>query len=181
MKTVLLILFFFLACVTATAQVDAKLNAGSAIFGGLGLAAEFPLGAQSAVSIGAGYSGLGISFDNKDEYSYRNLRLIPEYRYYFAPRKTMDRFFVGGYGKLGRLTGIDRDTDERVTTGRAALGILAGHKWVAPSGFVFELNAGLGRAVSFGGGDGQEALYQRAIGVLTATDVRLGILVGWRI
>ena len=181
MKTLVPVLLLLLASLTATAQVDVKLNAGSAIFRGVGVAGEFPIGAQSGLSLGVGYSGIGLRYDGKDEYSYRNLRFIPEYRYYFAPRDGMDRFFAGGYGKLGRLTGIDRDTDERVTATRAALGILAGHKWVAPSGFVFELNAGVGSALSFGGGSIQNVLYEKAIAALTAFDVRLGILVGWRL
>ena len=175
----LLPLLLFLASLTAVAQTDVKLNVGSAVTLGLNVAAEVPVGEQSGLSLGAAYSNLGISFDEDAEYAYRNLRFVPEYRYYFTPQQGMDRFFAGGYGKLGRLTGIDRDTDERVRTTRAALGVLLGHKWVAESGFVFELNAGLGRAVSFGS-DEDSALYQQAIGAVTAIDVRLGIIVGWR-
>ncbi|CAH0999515.1 hypothetical protein LEM8419_00815 [Neolewinella maritima] len=182
MKTLVVYLVFFLTSLTATAQIDAKLNAGSALTGGLNLAAETPIGAQSSISVGLAYSSLGLSFDKKEEYRYRNLRVIPGYRYYFAPRDGMDRFFVGAYGKLGRLTGIDRDTDARVSTARVAVGVLAGHKWVAPSGFVFELNAGLGTAATFGGGGNgaRGLLYDRAIGALSAVDLRLGILVGYR-
>ena len=145
---------------------------------GLNVAAEFPLSEQSSLAIGGAYSSLGLTV-NDDEYQYRNLRLVPEYRYYFAPRRGQDGFFAGGYGKLGRLRGIDRADDSSVDATRIALGALAGYKWVTQGGFVFELNAGAGRAATFGGNDG-DALYARAIGSLTAFDVRLGILVGWR-
>lgn len=179
MNTLLPTLLLLLVSVTAAAQVDAKLNVGSALTGGMNAAIEFPLGAQSSLSIGGAYSSLGLTVDD-DDYKYRNLRLIPEYRYYFAPRRRQDGFFAGGYGKLGRLRGTDRANDNSIDVTRAALGVLAGHKWVAGSGFVFELNAGAGRAATFGG-NGEDALYARAIGSLTAFDVRLGILVGWRL
>ncbi len=179
MKPILFALLVLLFALPAAAQVDAKLNAGSALTLGLGVAAEFPLGAQSALSLGLGYSSLGLTVKEND-YTYRNLRLVPEYRYYFAPRDGMDRFFAGGYGKVGRLVGVDKSNDQRVDAIRAVLGVMAGHKWVTPGGFLFELNAGMGRALTFGGGDG-DALYARAISTLTSFDLRLGILVGWRI
>ncbi|PPK88663.1 uncharacterized protein DUF3575 [Neolewinella xylanilytica] len=175
--TLLLSLFVFGA---ATAQVDAKINAGSAITWGVNVAAEFPFGQQTAFSVGAAYSSLGLLANEVDDYRYRNLRLIPEFRYYFNPRAGFDRFYVGGYGKLGQLTGTNRDTDESVDAARAALGILTGHKWVTGGGFVFELNLGVGRAATFGGND-NDAQYAAAIGALTAIDLRMGIIVGWRI
>ncbi|MGB3801508.1 MAG: DUF3575 domain-containing protein [Lewinella sp.] len=180
MKHLFTLLLLLVACFTASAQVDAKLNVGSAITGGANLSAEFPVGQQTAVAIGAAYSSLGLLVNEEDDYRYRNLRLIPEFRYYFNPRQGFDRFYVGGYGKLGQLTGINRDTDVSVDATRVALGIMTGHKWVSPAGFVFELNLGVGRAATFGGND-NDAEYAAAIGALTAIDLRLGIIVGWRI
>ena len=177
MKTLFSILLL-LGGLTATAQVDAKLNLGSALTGGLNAAVEFPLGEQSSLALGAAYSSLGLTV-NDDDYRYRNARLVPEYRYYFAPRRGQDGFFAGSYGKLGRLRSTDRSNDRSVTAVRTALGVLAGHKWAYDSGFVLELNAGLGGAASFGGNSTDE-LYARAIGALTGIDVRLGILAGWR-
>ena len=179
MKNILTCLLCLLGITAAHAQTDAKLNAGSAVTGGINVAAEFPVGQQTALSIGAAYSSLGLVFNDEDEYRYRNARLIPEFRYYFNPRLGFDRFYVGGYGKIGQLTGINRDTDEKVDATRAALGIMTGHKWVSPGGFVFELNLGVGRATTFGGND-NDAEYAAAIGALTAVDLRLGIIVGYR-
>ena len=179
MKNILTCLICLLGLTGAYAQTDAKLNAGSAITGGINVAAEFPVGQQTALSIGAAYSSLGLVFNDEDEYRYRNARLIPEFRYYFNPRLGFDRFYVGGYGKIGQLTGINRDTDAKVDATRAALGIMTGHKWVSAGGFVFELNLGVGRATTFGGND-NDAEYAAAIGALTAVDLRLGIVVGYR-
>ena len=179
MKHFFTLLLLLVASCFVSAQVDAKLNAGSAITGGINLSAEFPVGQQMGIAIGAAYSSLGLLINEEDDYRYRNLRLIPEVRYYFNPREGFDRFYVGGYGKLGQLTGINRDTDASVDATRAALGIMTGHKWVSPSGFLFDLNFGVGRAATFGGND-SDAEYAAAIGALTAIDLRLGIIVGWR-
>ncbi len=179
MKNLFTLLICLFCVAGASAQIDAKLNAGSAITGGINVAAEFPVGQQTALAIGGAYSSLGLLVNEDDNYRYRNLRLIPEFRYYFNPRMGFDRFYVGGYGKLGQLTGINRNTDESVDATRAALGIMSGHKWVTPGGFVFELNLGIGRATTFGGND-NDAEYAAAIGVLTAVDLRMGIIVGWR-
>lgn len=56
MRTLFLTCFIALCSLTASAQVDAKLNVGSAIFGGLGLAADFALSEKSSVSAGVGYA-----------------------------------------------------------------------------------------------------------------------------
>ena len=179
MRTLFTLLICLFTLSLAQAQVDAKVNVGSAITGGINLAAEFPVGVQTSLSVGAAYSSLGLLVDDEADYRYRNLRLIPEFRYYFNPRRGHDRFFVGGYGKLGQLTGINNTTDEKVDATRVALGIMSGHKWVTPGGFNFELNLGVGRAGTFGGDD-NDAEYAAAIGALTRIDLRFGILIGYR-
>ncbi|NJB86621.1 hypothetical protein GGR26_002389 [Lewinella marina] len=176
--------FLWLVCclflsAALSGQTDAKINVGSALGGGINVAAEFPLGGQSALSVGAAYSSLAYFDTDNEDYRYRSLRLIPEYRYYFAPRAGFDRFFVGGYGKVGRVAGTDIWSHEEIRAMRAAIGMLSGHKWIAPSGFLYELNAGIGRSVTFGGNE-DEAVYQKVIGDLSGLDLRLGILVGWR-
>ena len=179
MRTCLTLLICLFTFTLARAQVDAKINVGSAITGGVNVAAEFPVGIQTSLSAGAAYSSLGLLVNDDSEYRYRNLRFIPEFRYYFNPRRGHDRFFVGGYGKLGQLTGINKTTDEKVDATRVALGIMSGHKWVTPGGFNFELNLGVGRAGTFGGNDNDDE-YAAAIGTLTRIDLRFGILVGYR-
>lgn len=174
------ILIFALSLFTtlaATAQVDVKLNAGSLITLGLNGSVEVPISPRSSLAIGVARSSLGLTVDD-DEYNYRNLRLVPEYRYYFAPLRGHDRWFAGAYGKAIDLRGEDVDNDRSVHTNRVAVGIMGGHKWIAPSGFIFEFNLGAGRGMTFGSGD---VAFERAIGTLTAIDLRLGLLVGWRI
>lgn len=57
---------------------------------------------------------------------------------------------MGSYGKLGFISAKNRSTDVKISATRAALGILFGNKWVTDGGFVFELNAGVGRATILG-------------------------------
>lgn len=175
MRTLFLTCFIALCSLTASAQVDAKLNVGSAIFGGLGLAADFTLSEKSSVSAGVGYASNNFGID---DFNYSNVRIIPEYRYYFNPREGADRFFVGGYGKLGFISATDKSNDEKTNATRAALGILFGNKWVTDSGFLFELNLGLGRATVLGSSEGDE--FDAAFSTITALDFRLGIIAGYR-
>ncbi len=127
------------------AQVDLKLNVGRALFGGYGLNGEFGLNDNSSLSLEVAYANNDF---NSDSLGFRNVRVIPEYRYYFAPQAGTDRFFVGGYGKLANAkTRAEGESTKAVT--RGVLGIMAGHKWVTDGGFLFELNAGVGRGLVF--------------------------------
>ncbi len=177
----------FLTCLLAvfsfslSAQIDAKLNAGSALFGGLGLAADFALNDNSSLSAGLGYASTKANVvlgGDDSEFKYTRFRIIPEYRYYFSPQDGADGFFVGGYGKLSFVNASNGDSaeDDKATVG--ALGILFGNKWVSDGGFVFELNGGLGRNAVLGSSDDGDVdtLFSSVLGI----DVRLGIIVGWR-
>jgi hypothetical protein len=176
MRTLLFSLAFLFLSFTAHAQIDAKLNVGSAIFGGIGVAADIGLSEKSSLSAGLGYvtNDFGV-----DGFKYSNFRIIPEYRYYLNPDRGADKFFVGAYGKLAFVTATDETDDSTVDATRGALGILFGNKWVTESGFLFELNLGVGRATVFGGDDG-DAEYEAAYGAITAYDFRLGIIAGYR-
>ena len=172
---------FLLATLAAGAQVDTKLNAGSLLFGGLAVSAELPLGERSTLGLGAAYSSVELTINDENTYRHRNARLIPEYRYYFSPGVAHAGSFAGAYGKYGRLNGTNLADDTPVSTTRLALGLMGGYKWVRPSGFLFELNAGAGRATTFGADDSAEdRAYEAALGLVTTFDLRLGILVGWR-
>lgn len=176
MKTFLLSLLL-LCSLAATAQVDLKLNAGSLLTLGLSGSGEFAVAPRSSLAFGVARNSIGLTV-NEDAYDYRNLRVIPEYRYYFAPRLGHDRWFAGGYGKLIGLRGRAVDDARQVTATRIALGVMAGHKWVMKSGFVAEANVGLGGGSIVGGND---FAFRRAIGTITPVDIRLGFLVGWRL
>ncbi|MEM9930231.1 MAG: DUF3575 domain-containing protein [Bacteroidota bacterium] len=173
---------FLLACILAlgswslSAQVDAKLNVGSFIFGGLGVAADFSLSENTSLSAGFGYANTDFG---SDAFNYKVTRIIPEFRYYLNPERGADKFFVGGYGKLSFTTAEDEVDNTSVDATRGALGILFGNKWVTDGGFLFELNMGLGRGTTFGDGDGEDD-FEDAFNTLTAFDFRLGIIAGWR-
>lgn len=176
MRTLFFTSLLALLSFSATAQTDAKLNVGSAIFGGLGIAADIGLSENMSVAPGIAYASNNFGID---DFNYSNIRLIPEFRYYLNPRKGADRFFVGGYGKLGFITATDKADDTKSSATRGALGLLFGNKWVADSGFLFELNLGLGRATVFGEADG-DANFAEAFSSITNVDLRIGIIAGYR-
>jgi hypothetical protein len=182
MRTLFLTCLLAVCSLTLSAQIDAKLNAGSALFGGLGLAADFALSENSSVSAGLGYASTkaNVSFGNGDsEYKYTRFRIIPEYRYYFNPENGADKFFVGGYGKLSFVNASNGDSAADDTATIGALGILFGNKWVSDGGFVFELNGGVGRNASLGSSDSGndvDVLFGSVLGI----DIRVGIIVGYR-
>jgi hypothetical protein len=96
-------------------------------------------------------SGLGISlFFAYDEDIDTKFSLTPYYRFYFG-KKTAAGFFVEGFGMLNNYEdetsyyydGVYNSTEEKNTD--FALGFGLGGKWVTKKGFIFELNAGIGR------------------------------------
>ncbi len=171
----ILLSFLFCCAVIGSiqAQIDLKVNVGSLIFGGYGLNGEFGLNENNSVSLGAVYA---FNDFGSDTFKYKNFRVIPEYRYYFSPRQGVDRFFVGAYGKVAFLT-AENDGREQESATRIALGIMAGHKWVTDGGFVFELNAGVGRGSLVGADSEVEEIYNAFANI----DARLGIIVGYRL
>jgi hypothetical protein len=100
-------------------------------------------------------SGLGISLffvSNEDDFD-TTFSLSPYYRAYFG-KKPAAGFFVEGFSSIstgvnsktyyfdsnGSVSKIDKD---RYTD--FALGFGVGSKWIHKKGFVFEINAGIGR------------------------------------
>lgn len=170
-------LFCLLLSAPAFAQIDAKLNLGSAIFGGLNVSADIALSENTSIAPGFGIATTKVTVDG-DRYNYKVVRFVPEFRYYFSPDYGADRFFVGAYGKLAALSAGEAD-GRRIDGTKGTLGLLVGNKWIAQSGFVFELNFGLGTGGVFPGADG-DAPFIAAIDALSKVDVRLGIVAGWR-
>jgi hypothetical protein len=96
--------------------------------------------------------GATLFFINEDDIN-TNFSLTPYYRAYFG-KKPAAGFFVEGFSMInagvnnktyyydnnGNLTNID---EERYTD--FALGFGLGSKWIHRKGFVFEINAGIGR------------------------------------
>ncbi|MBB1194199.1 DUF3575 domain-containing protein [Flavobacterium sp. SOK18b] len=100
-------------------------------------------------------SGLGatVFFVAEDEFD-SNFNLTPYYRAYFG-KKTAAGFFVEGFsmistGKDGSYSQYDPVNQNYYTVkGKQysdfALGFGLGSKWIHKRGFVFEINAGIGR------------------------------------
>ncbi|TRX36682.1 DUF3575 domain-containing protein [Flavobacterium restrictum] len=100
-------------------------------------------------------SGLGISmfFINEEDFD-TNFSLSPYYRAYFG-KKPAAGFFVEGFsmistGKNGSYSEYNSTTNSDYdVAGKKysdlALGFGIGSKWVHKRGFVFEINAGIGR------------------------------------
>lgn len=100
-------------------------------------------------------SGLGVSifFINEEDFD-NNFSLTPYYRAYFG-KKPSAGFFVEGFGMIntgnsGGYSVYDFNTNsyynfegEKYTD--FALGFGLGSKWVHKRGFIFEINAGIGR------------------------------------
>ena len=100
-------------------------------------------------------SGLGVSifFISEEDFD-TSFSLTPFYRAYFG-KKPAAGFFVEGFsmintGKYGSYTDYDYNTNtsyyvegEKYTD--FALGFGLGSKWIHKKGFVFEINAGIGR------------------------------------
>ena len=103
-------------------------------------------------------SGVGVSlFFNYDDQFYTKFSLTPFYRFYFS-KKPAAGFFVEGFGMLNSYdsyvynnnsydpydpnNSYDLNFESRTDF---ALGFGLGSKWVNKKGFLFEINAGVGR------------------------------------
>lgn len=101
-------------------------------------------------------SGIGVSlfFIAKEEDFDTTFSLSPYYRAYFG-KKRASGFFVEGFssistGKNGSYSEYDPTTDSSyIVKGEKytdlALGFGIGSKWVHKKGYIFEINAGMGR------------------------------------
>ncbi|WP_187270927.1 DUF3575 domain-containing protein [Neolewinella aurantiaca] len=167
-----------LLSLTASAQIDAKLNGGSLVTGGINIVADFAINYNSSLAIGIGRANTKLTV-NENQYQYLRYRIIPEYRHYFDPQNGADGLFAGAYGRLAFFEGEAVSEGENVSGTRLALGAMFGNKWAYDSGFVLELNAGAGYGTAFGNKESAQvttAFYQ----ALPGLDLRLGVLVGYR-
>ena len=80
-----------------------------------------------------------------------NFALTPYYRFYFG-KKPAAGFFVEGFGSLNSYEGSIYTGEnssfnyyKEVTRTDFALGFGLGSKWITKSGFLFEINGGIGR------------------------------------
>ncbi|WP_460220653.1 DUF3575 domain-containing protein [Psychroserpens sp. MEBiC05023] len=150
---------------------EVKANALYLVLGAFDVSYERLLNEESAVGL-----NVVIPFDEdiRDDLNYF---ISPYYRMYFG-KKYASGFFLEGFGLLSSvnernsfLTGNPLDptfvTREETET-NFALGIGLGGKWVTNSGFIGELNLGLGRNLTNTGDDSDDFVG------------KVGITVGYR-
>ncbi|MWB96306.1 DUF3575 domain-containing protein [Flavobacterium sp. GA093] len=100
-------------------------------------------------------SSVGVSvftvFNNDKSHDDLNYSVSPYYRRYFG-KKFASGFFAEGFGMLSSIDGkkiYDINDNSVFTEGSDvidfSLGLGLGSKWVTKSGFIFEINAGLGK------------------------------------
>lgn len=123
-----------------------KLNATAPLFGTFEATYERRLTNKSALGI----SGLYV-FNTDKSNEDMNYMLSPYYRRYFG-KKQASGFFVEGFGAVSSIDGKKvYDTPDRTTFTKGddvidfSLGLGIGSKWATKSGFIFEVNAGMGK------------------------------------
>lgn len=127
---------------------EVKLNALYLVIGALDLTYEHTLNEESGVG-----ASIFIPYENGDDIDFDiNYYFSPYYRLYFG-KKYAAGFFVEGFGLLSGYdkTNIDFNSINPVISESNsvafALGIGVGGKWITNSGFVGELNLGIGRNI----------------------------------
>ena len=128
---------------------EIKLNALSLVLGAFDVTYERILNEESALGM-----NVFIPFDD-DISTDINFYVSPYYRLYFG-KKSASGFFVEGFGLLSSVNVsedfifIDQFDDPVFTSSEDsglefALGVGLGGKWLTKSGFIAELNLGIGR------------------------------------
>jgi hypothetical protein len=157
---------------------ELKINAVMLIAGAFEVTYERLLDDESGVGI-----ALFTSFDNDIDVKFS---ATPYYRFYFG-KKPAAGFFAEGFGMLNTYvmqgynlydyntgTYINNSHDKNVTD--FALGFGIGGKWVTKKGFVFELNAGVGRNLFNSSNDNNDNFYEEDYQIIG----RGGFSIGYR-
>ncbi len=182
------IIIFILLCLPmlslAHVAVEAKVNPIGAFTGNIKLSAEVIPMENLGIEAGFGLSNFPISINIEDTISLSGGGTGGSLagKYYFMPSRGGDYFYVGAYT---RFSNMDVDVEVLTTnrgTGkysRAAVGLMAGFKWVSTQNIVFELGGGVGRTVSH-----QLSALDRDINLIAIPiinlDARLILTVGYR-
>ncbi|MBT8244126.1 MAG: DUF3575 domain-containing protein [Winogradskyella sp.] len=159
MKKILIAICFLATAFNVNAQDDStastaenfneiKLNALYLVVGALDVTYERTLNEESGVG-----ASLFIPFNNGDDIDFDiDYYFSPYYRLYFG-KKYAAGFFIEGFGMLSgydttEVNFQNGDPIIRENNSTAfALGIGVGGKWVTNSGFIGELNLGIGRNI----------------------------------
>ena len=163
--------------------VDVTINPIGALFGNFSAAAEFPINENIGIE-----PMVGFVFQNQDlltdEFKGRGVSAGARGKYYFSPREDNDRFYVNAYARFRRTSfksgNENFDFDYRNT--RMALGLGLGFKVVADNGLIFDVGAGIGRALvdkyKF---DDDDFGFGAALGTLGSVDGDFRLSIGYRL
>lgn len=153
-RFILLTIICFIALIffekESSAQIDLKINPIGLLFSNPDLSAEFILSENMGVEAKLGFQ-YGKITQLLLDYRRGGFTIAPNFRYYFNPDENCDKFYAGIYTKFASTNlkyGTEGDFDfSSYKNTRLAIGFMAGFKWVANSGLVFDINTGIGRAL----------------------------------
>ena len=150
MKTKLLSLLFACFCMTASAQIDLKINPIGALFGSPDVSADFILSDKFSVEGGLGLNSGKIDI-GETEFKRSGFSVFGAGKHYFNPNLGGDKFGVGIYSRFRnintRTSTEGGSANDDYTRTKLALGLQIGWKRVSESGFIFEIDLGGGRAL----------------------------------
>ncbi|MFP4844816.1 DUF3575 domain-containing protein [Winogradskyella sp. PE311] len=174
MKKLFLALFIFSSVCSVNAQEpeesvknfnEIKINGLYLVLGAFDLTYERTLNEESAIG-----ATIFIPFDDETVNEDFNFYFSPYYRFYFG-KKYAAGFFIEGFGLLSSYeqTSVEFGINDAVFTEEnklaMALGIGVGGKWVTNSGFLGELNLGIGRNIINGDDFIEDIIGKVSIGV----------------
>ena len=179
-KLVLLsfVMISFLSVNTFAQKHEIKANVGGALVQSPGIFYEYLLKKNIGIQGGLNYTWFGA-----DDFEYDAISLTADFRIYFGKDNTAKGFFVSPYMKYRHteatniFSGTTEEEVDRTADG-LALGIATGKKWVAQSGFTFELYFGIGNYIIHEV-DPDELDFDDDNDIPTL-DFRLGIGLGYR-
>lgn len=154
MKKVILILTAVLVIpfLGKAQHLELKTNPIGAIFGQIPLSVEYVMNDNIGIEATMAYSyQKGDVFDGTSSAS--GFVVSGLFKYYFGPEDGGDKFYAFPYVRYAnrKWTFDDGTTGSDVTATYTAFGVGfgAGYKWVAESGLLFDIGAGIGK--NFGG------------------------------
>lgn len=148
-KSLTVLAILILSATYGFSQFEIKTNPISLIFGTIPLSAEYVITDNMGVEATAGYY-FRTDNDFESDTKWAGLNTNIKFKYYFVPDKGGDKFYAFPYLRYVHREGsyTDETGDYSITQNVIGAGFGAGYKWVAESGLLFELGAGIGRNFS---------------------------------
>jgi hypothetical protein len=189
LSTLFVLWLYSLAVNPLNAQYhEVKLDAGGLVVGSYGFGYEYGINDDMGVNFRVGFfdSESWLDFDDN---SYGAFSLLGEYRYYLDYDEGADGYFVGAYLKYRNVNAENYYSEYDPNTGDylyadykssdLGIGFSLGWKTVTYRGFLVETYGGIGRYIIQNENipDG----YEEYDGLSIPLDVRIGIVLGWRL